>query len=231
MGTSSSYRSPHTPRWRAFNRALDLGLPLERLSVQLFLAGEPDWRPALDNPALAAFVESLLDAHARLSEDLAAAERPAPVIAARVSDARRALFDEDFSAVLPVAERALRVVLVQTLQSATPLADATGAEAAEAWERNRGTPEDLVQRYVGQVFGQWAEHVAARDTARLVDFEGRDTATIRRLTASLSRHVSEVAEHAVPRDRLGMTDVSRVWREIVDAVFDAGRRLEPTDGA
>jgi hypothetical protein len=199
--------------------------------VQLFLAGEPEWRPALDNPALATFAEALLDAHARLSEQLAAADRPAPVIAAVVSQARRALFEEDYSVALPVVERALRIVLIQTLQGGTPLAEATGRQAAEAWERHRGAPEELVQRFVGQIFGQWAAHVAARDTARLVDLEGRDTGSVRKLSAELSRYVGGVAERAVPSDRLTASELGSAWQDIVGAVFDAGRRLERRDGA
>jgi hypothetical protein len=231
VGTSSSYRSPQTPRWRAFNRALDAGLPLERVSVQLFLAGEVEWRSALDNPALATFAETLVDAHAGLSEQLAAAKRPAPVISAFLRQARAALFEEDFSVALPVAERAMRTVLMQTLQSTTPLAETTGRQAAEAWERNRGAPEELVHRFVGQLFGHWAAHVAARDTARLVDFEGPHTSAIGKLNAELSSHVSRVAEDAVQRDQLAASDLGGTWQQVVDAVFEAGRRLEPADDA
>jgi hypothetical protein len=67
MGTSSSYRSPSTPRWNVFNRALDSGQPLERLRVTLFLAGETEWRAALQSPALAVFAEALLGAHGSLA--------------------------------------------------------------------------------------------------------------------------------------------------------------------
>ncbi len=231
MGTSSSYRSPQTPRWRAFNRALDAQLPLERLSIQLFLAGEPEWQPALDDPALAAFAEALREAHSRLADQLQEADRPGPVIADVVRRARQALFAEDFSVALPVAERALRSVLLETLQGDTPIVDSTSREAAESWTRNRGTPERLVHRFIAHMFSAWAEHVAARDTARLVDFEARDTAAISELCTNLSRYVGEVAERALPIDRLKTPQLGDVWTEIVDAVFAAGRRLEPIDGA
>jgi hypothetical protein len=231
MGTSNSFRSPQTPRWRIFNRALDVSLPLERVSVQLFLAGESEWRPALDNPALAAFAEALQDAHSGLSERLAVADQPAPVITAVVSQARQALFDEGFSVALPVAERALRAVLVQTLQGGRPLAEASGGQAAEEWERNRGTPGELIRRFLGEMFGQWAAHVAARDTARLVNLEGHDTETSRELSAGLSKYVREVAEGAIPAAHLATSDIGDAWQEIIAAVFEAGRKLEPIDGA
>ena len=40
MGTSRTFRSPSTPRWQALNAAYDAQLPLERLRVLVFAAGE-----------------------------------------------------------------------------------------------------------------------------------------------------------------------------------------------
>ena len=230
MGTSSSYRSPPTPRWGAFNRSLDLGLSLERISVQLFLAGEPEWRPAFNTPALATFAELLFDAHATLADRLAQAQRPATVIADVVAQARRTLFEEDFSVALPVAERALRTVLICATQRDVPLADASGAQAAEAWQQNRGEPAELVHRFVSEMFGQWAGLVAARDTARLVDPHGeRSTATLRDFSDDLSQHVAEVVRGVPVRD-LTAANVGANWRLIVDRVFEAGRRMDRADG-
>jgi hypothetical protein len=229
MGTSSSYRSPNTPRWRVFNRALDAGLPLERLRAQLFLGGEGEWRKALATPALATFAEALLDAHATLAERLAEAKRPAPVLASVVAAARNTLFDEDYSAALPVAERALRIVLTTTAQGDKAVADATGAEAAEAWMRNRGDPSTLVGRYVSELFGQWAAHVASRDTARLVGLEGGPSVrAIRELADDLSNAAAAVAETvAVSRPEA----IGEDWQQLVAAVFAAGRELGGVDGA
>lgn len=228
MGTSSSFRSPNTPRWRVFNRALDAQLPLERLLVHLFLGGESEWREVLDTPALAAFAECLLEAHATLGERLAAAEQPAPVLAAVVSSARETLFGEDYSAALPVAERALRMVLTSTSQGDKPVADATGAEAAEAWERNRGDPSTLLGRYVSELFGQWAAHVISRDTARLVGVEGGPSVgEVRELARRLSSAAAAVAE-TVPVSR--PEAIGEQWQGLVAAVFAAGRELGTADG-
>lgn len=232
MGTSSSFRSPQTPRWRALNRAFELGLPLERISVQLFLAGEPEWRSAFDNPALASFAETLLEAHARLSERLEKAERPAPVIAAVVSEARSAMFDEDFTVALPVAERALKRVLISTLQSDVSVADADGATASAAWAANRGAPEDLVVRFVGEMFGQWAAQVAARDGARLVDFDGESpTAAVREWTHQVASYVGDVAASSVAAAGIDTADVGSQWQRLIETVFSDGRKMRPTDAA
>lgn len=225
MGTSSSFRSPKTPRWDVFNRALDHQLPLERLRVTLFLAGEAEWRQALDAPALANFAEVLVDAHGSMSTRLAHAEHPASVIAAVVTEARSALFDEAYSPALPVAERALRVVLVQTAQGSVPLADASGEQAAQAWERNRGDADALVGRYIGELFGQWAAHVMARDTARLVDPDrGRSSTDVRDLMRTVSQDVADLAG-SVSADAPA-TDIGSYWQSLVGSIFDRGRALE-----
>lgn len=225
MGTSSSYRSPGNPRWNVFNRALDRQLPLERLRVTLFLAGEAEWRDALRAPALASFAEVLVDAHSSLTDRLAESERPAAVVAAVVGEARTSLFEQEYSPALPVAERALRSVLIQTIQRPIPLADATGGQAAEAWKDNRGEPSELVRRFVGELFGQWSAHVMARDTGRLCGPGAEQSASdVRQLAQAMSRHVSELAESA-PAD-VPIENISSHWQELVTTVFDRGRLLE-----
>lgn len=221
MGTSSSYRSPPTPRWNAFNRALDAELPVQRIRAQLFLAGESEWQRALAEPAMSAYAAALLDAHTTLAERLEHAERPGPVIAQVVVEARSALFDDGYSPAATVGERALRAVLIAASQSEVPVADATGAQAAEAWRRNRGDPGRLLSRFLGTVFGEWAAHVAARDTARLVP--ERSSAQTRELARALSREVTELASSvpiASPSGRPG-----EQWSALVAAVFRKGRQL------
>ena len=226
MGTSSSFGSPKVPRWNAFNRALDNQLPVERLRVTLFLAGDTGWREALDAPALATFANALVEAHGILGDKLAAADRPAAVIAEVVSDARAALFEETYSAALPVAERALRAVLLQTAQGSVPVADASGQEAADAWERNRGDPSALVQRYIGELFGQWAAHVMARDTARLIDRDaGRSNAEIRELSRAVSSRVAELA--GALSEGVQPTGIDVAWQRLIGTIFDRGREAEP----
>jgi hypothetical protein len=226
MGTSSSFRSPSSPRWNVFNRALDNQLPLERLRVTLFLAGEVEWRDALESPALARFAEVLSRSHGDLAVRLAEAERPAAIVGAVVGEARAACFEEGYSAALPVAERALRTILIQTTQDAVPLADADGEQAAKAWVQNRGTPADLVQRFLGEVFGQWSAHVLARDLPRLAG-PGSDysVADLGQLTTALSSEVADIAARS-PGAALD-EDLGSYWGKAVAAVFEQGRRLEP----
>lgn len=226
MGTSSSFRSPQTPRWNVFNRALDSQLPLERLRVTLFLAGEVEWREALQSPALARFAEVLARAYDDLPGRLAETERPATIVSAVVGEARTACFEEGYSAALPVAERALRMILIRTTQDVVPLADASGEQAARAWLQNRGTPADLVQKFLGEVFGQWSAHVLARDLPRLAGpGSDRSVADLTELASELSSNVADLAvrsTRAVPDDDLGS-----YWQKAVASVFEQGRRLEP----
>ncbi len=225
MGTSSSFRSPDSPRWNVLNRALDNQLPLERLRATLFLAGEAEWRDALRAPALATFAETLIEAHGALEERLVRADNPSAVIAAVLGEARSALFEHAYSPALPVAERALRFVLVQAVQQPVPLADATSEQAATAWQHNRGEPSDLFRRYVAAVFGQWSAHVLARDTARLCGpGTDRSAADVRQFTEEVSNHIAELAG-SVTAD-LPVSDLGSHWSDVVSTVFDHGRRLE-----
>jgi ribosomal protein S12 methylthiotransferase accessory factor YcaO len=204
---------------------LEAGLPLERLRVTLFLAGEEAWRQTLDAPLLATFAEALVDAHGTLAGRLAQSDSPAGVLSSVVHGARSALFDEGYSAALPVVERALRAVLLETAQGRLPVADASGPQAAEAWLANRGDPQRLVRRYVAEVFGQWAEHVVARDSARLVTGEpGHTNTDIRRVARDVADEVRRVAAE-VSADWQPV-DVGSSWQSVVDAVFERGRTLE-----
>lgn len=225
MGTSSSFRSPSTPRWKVFNRALDSQMPLERLRATLFLAGEAEWREALSAPALGAFADALFRAHDSLADRFAAADQPATVVASLVSEARAASFEEGYSPALPVAERALRVVLIKAAQDPVPLADADGPRAAAAWVQNRGDPSDLLRSYVGEVFGQWSTHVLSRDAARLCGPNAEISgAEIRQLGRALA---SEIAELVASVPITAPSEGSHVyWKEVVEAAFVRGRRVE-----
>lgn len=225
MGTSSSFRSPLTPRWNVFNRALDNQMPLERLRASLFLAGEAEWREALGAPALGAFADALLRAHGSLAERFAMADQPAAVVATIVSEARAASFEEAYSPALPVAERALRAVLIKAAQDPVPLADAEGPQAAAAWMQNRGDPLDLLRSYVGEVFGQWSAHVLSRDAARLCGPNSEISgAEIRRLGQDLATEVAELAI-SVPITAPSQGSES-YWQKVVEATFVRGRRVE-----
>ena len=200
-------------------------MPLERLRVSLFLAGEAEWREALGAPALGAFADALLRAHDSLAERFATAEQPAAVVATLVTEARTASFEEAYSPALPVAERALRAVLIKVAQDPVPLADAEGSQAAAAWIQNRGDPLDLLRSYVGEVFSQWSAHVLSRDAARLCgpnsEISGAD---IKRLGKDLA---AEIAELAVSVPIAEPSQGSHAyWQQVVEATFARGRRVE-----
>ena len=225
MGTSSSFSSPRTQRWNVFNRALDAQLPVERLRASLFLAGEDAWREALDAPELARFADAVIAAHETLGDRFASAERPAAVISDVVTEARAALFEEAYSPALPVAERALRAVILHTAQGDQPVADATGPEAAEAWAKNRGDPASLLQRFVGELFGQWVAHVMARDTPRLVDPEhGLTNADIRELCRAVSAEAAAIALETA--NSASTQEIGSQWHDLIDSIFARGRVLE-----
>jgi hypothetical protein len=226
MGTSRTFRSPPTPRWQALNAAYDAQLPLERLRVLVFAAGEETWAQALADPAIGASVQTLVDAFGDLDTRIEAAGRADSAIGEIVRDARSALTEQGFTPAAAVVERALRVLLVQTLQGDTgSLAEVNAAQAADAWRANRGAgPVQLVQRLLGEVLGQYAQHVVTRDAHRLVGSDAAPTAgDARRLTRDLADKVAAVAERV---DVAGVesAQAADAWPSLVAAAFTEGKR-------
>jgi hypothetical protein len=226
MGTSRTFRSPSTPRWQALNAAYDAQLPLERLRVLVFAAGEETWSEALADPAVGASVQTLTDAFAELDARIEATGRADSAIAEVVRDARNALAHQGFTPAAAVVERALRVVLVDTVQGDTgSIADINATQAAEAWRSNRGAePAHLVQRMLGEVLGQYARHVVTRDAHRLVGGEAAPTVgDARRLASDLSARASAVAER-VDVAGTAPADMATAWPALVAAAFTEGKR-------
>lgn len=231
MGTSRSFRSPPTPRWRALNAAYDAQMPLERLRVLVFAAGEESWREALADPAVGASVQTLTDAFATLGPRIEAAGRADSAIADVVRDARNALAHQGFTPAAAVVERALRVVLVRTVQGdAGSLADVSAADAARSWESNRGAaPTHLVQRLLGEVLGQYARHVVTRDAHRLVGSDATPTVgDARQLSRDVAASAAAVAERVtVPATAPG--GLGETWPALVAAAFTEGKRPPDVD--
>jgi hypothetical protein len=226
MGTSRTFRSPSTPRWQALNAAYDAQLPLERLRVLVFAAGEETWAQALADPAIAASVQTLTDAFGDLDARIEAAGRVDSAIGDVVRDARSALAEQGFTPAAAVVERALRVVLVETVQGdAGSLADVSATQAADAWRANRGSePGQLVQRMLGEVLGQYARHVVTRDAHRLVGGDAAPTVgDARRLSRDVADRVSAVADR-VDVAGVAPSRLAAAWPGLVAAAFSEGKR-------
>jgi hypothetical protein len=227
MGTSISFRSPPTARWEAFGRAMQLGLPLERVRAALFLAAEDEWRQELSIPAFGAYVDALIEAHSALPDRLRAADVPSAVIQSVVTDARHVADDEAGSAATALAERALERTLLSVARTDRPLALLGGAEAADAWEANRGAPETLARHFLGELLGQFARHAAARDLPALVGSKGvRGLTASRQVTEALGDEASRIAL-LVPLPTGGVEEFASRWASVVDAAFAEGRRWAP----
>lgn len=223
MGTSASFRSPHTPRWQAFTTALQTGQPLERVQSELFNAGA-EWEQELASPSVAAYAIALLEAHATLPDRLRSSERPELALQAVVAEARQASEALPGSAAGAMAERALLGLLTRVAAGETSLARSAPEQAAERFAAARGTPAELVSGYVGELLGQYARHVTAREAGRLTEgAEALGARESRRLTRALAAAAERVGRQVdAPADR----DAVRAgWQPIISEAFARGRRL------
>jgi hypothetical protein len=229
MGTSVSFRAPPVPRWQAFTTALQMRLPLERVSSELFNAGS-EWEQELGAPAVAVYALAVLDAHATLAQRLNDSERPEYALQALISEARSASAAEPGSAAGAMAERALLALLTRLSAGGSSLTQTAPAEAAQRFTVARGSPAELLGGYVGELLGQYARHVTAREAGRLT--EGEDAFSIaatRRLTRTLASSAERVGRQA----RLPAAEPDAVragWQQLIGDAFAHGRRL-PERGA
>lgn len=224
MGTSASFRAPRVPRWQAFITALQMGLPLDRVQSELFNAGQ-DWEEALGAPAVAAYAVVLLDAHQTLPDRLRAADRPEQALQQLVAEARTASNAEVGSAAGAIAERAFLGLLTRITAGDVSLAHAAPDDAAERFTAARGAPAELVTGYVGELMGQYARHVTAREAGRLTEGEmGLTVSATRRLTRALAAAAEQVGREtsAPSADR---DAIKSGWEPLIREAFARGRRL------
>jgi hypothetical protein len=223
VGTSISNRSPATARWEAVQRAYQHGLPQDRV-VQELLNAAVDWRAPLSSKAISEYVSALRSAYDTLSAELTSADRPEVAIHRIVSDATEAALQSSTNAsAAAIAERALQQVLISTARRERPLFETTSREAAAAWRAQRGeTSTDLVARFFGAVFGQFARHAVNRDIAALVGHERFPTARAAR------QYADEIAEHleAVATERYRSSPRSISWRSAVRQMFAIDRETD-----
>lgn len=220
MGTSSSYRAPERPRWRAFIAALTSDASIERVRSELFNAGT-EWQEALASPAIAVFAETVERLHRELPARLAEADRVDVTLGTVITEARHASLDVGFSPANAIAERALARLLLSTLEGISN--DPGGA--GEQWKSARGSaPGDLVAKYAGEVLGQYARHVTDREAGRLAS-QGVGADASAQLVEGLAERATALGV-AVATDTLrGTTDVSGQWADVVARAFEAGRTL------
>jgi hypothetical protein len=197
--------------------------PIERVRSELFNAGS-DWQQELASPAVAAFAAALTRLYVELPERLARSERADSVLAAAVAEARHASMEVGFSGASALAERAFARLLLGTTQGATDDPAAVGTR----WEAARGSAGDLVARYVGEIFGQYARHVTDREAGRLVG-ENIGAAASSRLSDDLAERAASIGRSVAAEVLQGGTDVAASWSQVVNRAFDVGRSLPRSD--
>ncbi|HUA74317.1 MAG TPA: hypothetical protein VL988_06120 [Solirubrobacteraceae bacterium] len=199
-------------------------MPFERVQSELFNAGH-DWQAALAEPAIATFAAAIFEAHATLAERLRASERPEQAIQQVLSSAREAATAEPPSAAAALAERAFVAMLTRTAAGDTALAALDGAAAAERFSAARGSPDRFLSGYLGELLGQYARHVTAREVGRLTEGERamsvRQTRALTRELAAAATEIGRATEVSA-----GSADAVRAaWSEAVSGAFVRGARL------
>lgn len=226
MGTSVSFRSPNTPRWRAVLTAYETADSLERIRSELFNAGE-GWSTELASRSLTPYLLALTAAFHDLPAAVQRADRPEIVVRDIVRRARVETLAEGAAPTLAVAERALQHTLVSGLRGDKPLSETSGTEAAAAWQANRGRdPTRLVQRFLGEVLRQFTLHAVSRDAAHLLrSRRADDAAALREVTRALGETAARVAEDVRISVRGLREAPADAWAAAVRDAFTAGRRL------
>jgi len=219
MGTSRSFRSPSVPRWNSVIAQIANDEPHEQIRAELFNAGLLDgWGEELGRPGVARLVAALVEAHGQLGELLREAPRPESAIETVVAAARQEALRLDEAPALGVAERALVRTLIGTAREGIALSESTPEQAADAWQGNRGTPESLVSRFLGEVLHQFTCHVIARDAGQIVGrgaFEG--ARAVRHLERSLAEQARELGSSVEVSGTA--SELPERWSSLVDDAF------------
>lgn len=219
MGTSRSFRSPGTPRWRAVLGHIASDDPHELIRAELFNAGVLDgWNAEFGRPGISVYVETLVNAHGQLGDALREAVRPQDAIEQLVSETRQRALRTDAAPTLAIAERALTRTLLGTIREGAVLGVGEPAAAGETWERERGTPASLVSRFLGEVLYQFTCHVIARDAGQIVGRGPHEGArSVRLLERALARDAQQVA--STLKVRGSPAELSGRWPSLVDEAF------------
>lgn len=226
MGTSVSFRSPNTPRWRAVAASYESADSLDRVRSELFNAGE-SWSDALGSRELLPYLNALTSAWGRMADTLHEVERPDLAIRKLVADARAETLAISAPPALAITERALQHTLVAGLRTDRQLSETSVADAAAAWVANRGRdPAALVRIFLGEVLRQFALHAVSRDAAHILRSPRADDAGgVRDVTRALAESARRSAESVDISLVELQREPSAAWATAVRAAFDEGRRI------
>lgn len=226
MGTSTSFRAPHTPRWDAFVAALQLRLPLERIQSELFNAGD-EWCEALAAEPVARLAESAALMGQDLPRRLRGAERPEQAISDYASEARLEAEKFGHTPALAMADRALRTLIVGYAFSDLRADERTATNVAHRVATTTRDPAVVVVRFLGELLSQYSQHVTAREYGRLTEGEsGLDVREVR----ALARDLSAVAERVGRDSARPPGDLRRIregWADLVADAFARGSSVPP----
>lgn len=224
MGTSTSFRAPVVPRWQAFTTALQSELPFERVRSELFNAGS-EWEAAIASPAVAAFAMALLEAVDVLPDRMASADRPERVVQAYVATTRMASAEMEPSAALPLAERALSTMLLRSASGDAALSTRSGQDAAQLLATSLSESASALTGYLGEVLGQYARHVTAREIGRLTEGDTGVSVTTARETTRLLAAAAQEIGRSVQSSAADLASVHGSWASLVHKAFERGRQL------
>lgn len=231
MGTSTSRRSPRTPRFGAFATALGGSAGPERAVSELYQAAATTWQAEVAGAAVVPFVAAALDAHAGLTEQLRGND-PAAAVADLVRRARNeAIHASGGSLAVALAERALTRLLVETLAGDRGLAQTTRDEAMNLWTQRRGDAATLGRQLVSEVIRQLALHIASRDVPQFVSSEGRTAGSARELVRKVADGAAAAAFEATRDSAIRRGSVNEDWAAAVATAFRSGRQLPGAAGA
>jgi hypothetical protein len=124
-----------------------------------------------------------------------------------------------------MAERALIRLLIRTAGGGESLSQLSPSQAAEQFVADRGTRNQFVTDYLGELLGQYARHATAREAGRITeavpDAKISDT---RRLTRQVADAAAEVANQIRVERATGLA-VRNSWASLIAEAFAKGRQL------
>ena len=204
--------------------ALQQQLPLERVRSELFNAGQ-EWEEALAARGVASFAVAIAQAWEDLPDRIRQAERPEQALATLAVEVRAVGGIEKATPALALAERAFTALLSRTAAGETSLAAQDSEGAASKFISARGEPGQFVNSYVGELLGQYAKHIASRETGRLTEGgEGIGAGESRRLIRALAT-VAEGLSQDLPQVGVEPSQINAGWSELIRDAFARGRAL------
>ena len=219
MGTSRSFRSPATPRWHDSPLAHRERRSTRTDPAELFNAGVLDgWNAEFGRPGISRLrggaSRGARRARRRVSERRAALGRDRATRRFRNPPTCTAQRRCSNSA---IAERALTRTLLGTAREDAASRLRGPTRLLDAWDRHRGTPAELVSRFLGDVLHQFTCHVSPATPDRssaAVPHERESRATAR----GSGRDESQVPRR-LDRRRVAARDLPRRWPSLINEAF------------